>query len=71
LRRGPAIVALVSAIAAAPAARADDALMWPPPACFPLFHACETTEECCPPYQCINVNTRACQLEGPPPDGGF
>lgn len=34
--------------------------------CFPLFHGCATTAECCAPNRCLNVTgTPACQLEGP------
>ena len=45
----------------APASSADH-----PPACYPLFHACATTEECCAPHRCLNITgTPACQQEGP------
>jgi hypothetical protein len=52
-----------------------------PPACYPLFHACTTTEECCAPNRCFSITGAAtCQQEGPvvdadvqidaaPPDG--
>jgi hypothetical protein len=37
--------------------------------CFPLFHGCTATEECCAPNRCLNVTgTLACQQEGPAPD---
>ena len=36
------------------------------PACFPLFHDCTTTAECCGPYRCLNITGRlACQSESP------
>jgi hypothetical protein len=47
------------------AASAEDA-----PACYPLFRACTTTEQCCAPYRCLNINGLACQLEGPMIEGG-
>jgi hypothetical protein len=35
-------------------------------ACYPLFHACTTTDECCAPNRCLNITgTPACQQEGP------
>ena len=37
-----------------------------PSACYPLFHACTTTDECCAPNRCLNITgTPACQQEGP------
>jgi hypothetical protein len=40
-------------------------------ACYPLFHACTTTDECCAPNRCLNITgTPACQQEGPALDGG-
>jgi hypothetical protein len=37
-----------------------------PPACYPLFHACTTNDDCCAPNRCLNVTgTPACQQEGP------
>ncbi len=40
-----------------------------PPACYPLFHACMATEECCAPNRCLNITgTLACQQEGPAVD---
>jgi len=40
-----------------------------PPACYPLFHACTTTDECCAPNRCLNITgTPACQQEGPVQD---
>ncbi|HVV51808.1 MAG TPA: hypothetical protein VHO06_19225 [Polyangia bacterium] len=39
-------------------------------ACFPLFHACTTSDECCAPNRCLNITgTPACQQEGPAPSG--
>ena len=36
------------------------------PACYPLFHACTVTEECCAPNRCLDITgTPACQQEGP------
>ena len=38
-------------------------------ACYPLFHACTTTDECCAPNRCLNITgALACQQEGPPVD---
>jgi len=38
-------------------------------ACYPLFHACTSSDECCTPNRCINISgTPACQQEGPAPD---
>lgn len=43
---------------------ADDA-----PACYPRFHACTATEECCAPNRCLDITgTPACQQEGPAVD---
>jgi hypothetical protein len=40
-----------------------------PLACYPLFHACTTTDECCAPNRCLNITgTPACQQEGPAVD---
>jgi len=40
-----------------------------PLACYPLFHACTTTDECCAPNRCLNITgTPACQQEGPARD---
>jgi len=37
-----------------------------PLACYPLFHACTTNDECCAPNRCLNITgTPACQQEGP------
>jgi hypothetical protein len=37
-------------------------------ACYPLFHACTSSAECCAPNLCINITgTPACQVEGPAP----
>ena len=37
-----------------------------PLACYPLFHACGTTDECCAPNRCLSITgTPACQQEGP------
>ena len=42
-----------------------------PLACYPLFHACATTDECCAPNRCLNITgTAACQQEGPALDAG-
>jgi hypothetical protein len=39
------------------------------PACYPLFHACTMTDECCAPNRCLNITgTLACQQEGPAMD---
>jgi hypothetical protein len=36
--------------------------------CFPLFHGCAATTECCSPNRCLNITgTFACQQEGPAP----
>jgi hypothetical protein len=38
-------------------------------ACYPLFHACTATEQCCVPNRCLNITGNlACQQEGPAPD---
>lgn len=35
-------------------------------ACFPLFHACTTNDQCCAPNRCINITGQPeCQQEGP------
>jgi hypothetical protein len=37
-------------------------------ACYPLFHACTSSDQCCAPNLCINITgTPACQVEGPAP----
>jgi hypothetical protein len=55
---------------AAPDERADAAADQAP-ACYPLFHACTTTDQCCAPNRCLNITgTPACQQEGPRVDGG-
>jgi hypothetical protein len=37
-------------------------------ACYPLFHACTGSEQCCAPNLCLNITgTPACQVEGPGP----
>src|SRR6476659_2556743 len=39
-----------------------------PLACYPLFHACTTHDECCAPNLCLTINGGpACQVEGPAP----
>lgn len=39
-------------------------------ACFPLFHTCAVTADCCGTYRCLNITGQpACQLEGPTTDG--
>lgn len=43
-------------------------------ACYPLFHACASNDECCSPNRCLNITgTLECQQEGPSvggPDAG-
>jgi hypothetical protein len=35
-------------------------------ACYPLFHACTSTAQCCAPNLCLNITgSPACQVEGP------
>jgi hypothetical protein len=35
-------------------------------ACYPLFHACTSSEQCCAPNLCLTINGGpACQVEGP------
>ena len=35
-------------------------------ACYPLFHACTSSEQCCTPNRCLNITgSPACQVEGP------
>src|SRR4051812_35237291 len=35
-------------------------------ACYPMFHACTSNEQCCAPNRCLNITgTLACQVEGP------
>jgi len=37
-------------------------------ACFPLFHACTTDDQCCGPNRCLVITgTPLCQQEGPAP----
>jgi hypothetical protein len=49
-----------------------DAIADHPPACYPLFHACTTTQECCAPNRCLNITgAPACQQEGPAVDAGL
>jgi len=39
-------------------------------ACFPLFHPCVASSDCCSPYLCLTITGQpACQLEGPALDG--
>jgi hypothetical protein len=35
-------------------------------ACYPLFHACTSSDQCCAPNLCLNITgTLQCQVEGP------
>ncbi|SRR6266545_797346 len=37
-------------------------------ACYPLFHACMSSDQCCAPNLCLTINGGpACQVEGPAP----
>ena len=39
-------------------------------ACYPLFHACASNDECCAPNRCLNITgTPECQQEGPQAGG--
>ncbi len=41
-------------------------------ACYPMFHACTSNDECCAPNHCLNITgTPACQQEGPRSDAGL
>jgi len=58
--------AQTSADADVPADAPTDGSADHPIACYPLFHACTTTDECCAPNRCLNITgTPACQQEGP------